>query len=77
MLDTYIHITLITSSTVTKHQHNTMPDETQYFESKSRLCALISITSARPVALSLPHTAWVKLNYLQTGVEKFYSSMYK
>ena len=34
-------------------------------------------TGARPVGMGLSQAAWVKLNRLRTGVERFYSSMHK
>ena len=34
------------------------------------------MTSTRPVRMSLPQTAWVSPNHLQTGVEEFYLSMH-
>ena len=35
------------------------------------------MTSTRPDGLSLPPTAWVKLNRLRSGIERFHSSMHK
>ena len=35
------------------------------------------MTSFRSVGISLPQTAWVKLNCLQTGVVQFHSCMHK
>ena len=49
----------------------------EYCENTSRLCAFIPRTSGRPIGMSLPHTAWVKLNRRCTGVGQFYSSMHK
>ena len=50
---------------------------TEYCESTSRLCAFIPIMSARPAGLSLPQTAWVKLNHLWIGVGQFHLFMHK
>ena len=51
----------------------------EYCDSTSRLCVFIPRTSARPVGLRLPQTAWVRLNfnYLQTGVQQFHLFMHK
>ena len=51
--------------------------KTEYCEGASRLFAFVAGTGARPVGMSLPRTAWVKLNRLQTSVGQFYSSMHK
>ena len=49
----------------------------EYCENTSRLRVFILKTSAKPFGMSLPRTAWVKLNYLQIGVDRFHSSMHK
>ena len=51
--------------------------KTEYWENASRLRAFVPETGARPVGMSLPRAAWVKLNRLRTGVERFHSSMHK
>ena len=48
----------------------------EYCDNTSRLRVFISRTSAKPVGMSLPRTAWVKLNCLQTGVGRYHSSMH-
>ena len=49
----------------------------EYCENASRLRAFVPETSARPVGMSLPRVAWIKLNRLRTGVGRFHSSMHK
>ena len=49
----------------------------EYCENTSRLRVFISRTSAKPVGMSLPRTAWVKLNILRTSIPQFHSFMYK
>ena len=51
--------------------------KTEYCENASRLRAFVPEIGARPVGMGLPQAAWVKLNRLQTGVGRFYSSMHK
>ena len=51
--------------------------KTEYCENASRLRAFVPETGARPVGMGLPRVAWVKLNRLRTGVERFHSSMLK
>ena len=51
--------------------------KTEYCENVSMLRAFVPGTSARPVGMSLPRAAWVKLNRLPTGVGRFHSSMHK
>ena len=51
--------------------------KTEYCENASRLRAFVPETGARPVGMSLPRVAWVKLNCLPTGVGRFHSSMHK
>ena len=51
--------------------------KTEYCENASRLRAFVPETGARPVGMGLPRVAWVTLNHLRTGVERFHSSIYK
>ena len=51
--------------------------KTEYYKNASRLCAFVSGIGARPIGMGLPQAAWVKLNYLWTGVGGFHSSMHK
>ena len=51
--------------------------KTEYCKNASRLRAFVPGTGARPVGMGLPQAAWVKLNCLQTGVERFHLSMHK
>ena len=51
--------------------------KTEYCENASKLRAFVLETSARPVGMGLPKTAWVKLNCLWTGVKQFHSSIHK
>ena len=62
----------IRASERTNHKWNA-----EYCENTSRLRVFIPRTSARPVGMSLPRTAWVKLNRLRTGVGRFHLSMHK
>ena len=62
----------IRASEWTNHKWNA-----EYCESASRLRAFVPGTSVRPVGMSLPRAAWVKLNRLRTGVGRFHSSMHK
>ena len=64
----------IRASKWTNHKWKT---ETEYCENASRLRAFVPGTGARPVGMSLPRAAWVKLNRLRTVVERFHSSMHK
>ena len=49
----------------------------EYSKSMSALHVFIPKVSTRPMGMSLPRAAWVKLNRLRSGVGRFYSSMYK
>ena len=51
--------------------------KTKYCENASRLCGFVPQIGARPVGMGLPREAWVKLNRLQTSVERFHWSMHK
>ena len=62
----------IRASEWTNHKRNA-----EYYENASRLRAFVPRTDARPVGMGLPRAAGVKLNRLQTGVGRFYSSMHK
>ena len=62
----------IRTSEWTNHKWNV-----EYCENAFRLRAFVPETSARPVGMGLPRAAWVKLNHLWTGVERFHSSMHK
>ena len=62
----------IRASGWTNHKWNA-----EYCENASRLHAFVPGTSARPVGMSLPRAAWVKLNRLRTGVGRFHSCMHK
>ena len=62
----------IRASEWTNHKWNA-----EYCEDASRLRDFMPETDARPVGISLPRPAWVKLNRLQTGVGRFHSSMHK
>ena len=50
---------------------------TEYCENIPRLPAFIPMTSIKPVGMSFPQTAWVKLNCLRTDGGQFHSSMHK
>ena len=49
----------------------------EYCENTSRLFVFIPRTSARPVGMSLPQTAWFKLSHLWTVVVWLHLSMHK
>ena len=49
----------------------------EYCENISRLSVFIPKTRARPVGVSLPRAAWVKLNRLRTDFGQFYLFMHK
>ena len=65
----------IRASEWTNHKWNA--EYCEYCENSSRLRVFMPRTSGRPVGMSLPPTAWVKLNRLHTGVKRFHSSMHK
>ena len=62
----------IRASEWTNHKWNA-----DYCKNAFRLRAFVPRTGARPVGMSLPRAAWVKLNRLRTGVGCFHSSMHK
>ena len=49
----------------------------EYSERTTGLHAFIPRVSTRPLGMSLPRAAWVRLNRLRSGVGRFGSSMYK
>ena len=51
--------------------------DTKYSKSMAALGVYIPRVSTRPIGMSWTRTAWVKLNRLLTGVERFGSSMHK
>ena len=62
----------ISASERTNHKWNT-----EYCENASRLRVFVPGTGARPVGMGLLRAAWVKLNRMRTGFERFHSSMHK
>ena len=46
-------------------------------DNAARLRVFVPRTGARPVGMGLPQAVWVKLNFLQTCVGQFHSSMHK
>ena len=62
----------IRASEWTNHKWNA-----EYCKNASRLRAFVPWNGARSVGMDLPRAAWVKLNRLRTGVERFHSSMHK
>ena len=49
----------------------------KYCEGQSELRLLVPRPSAKPLGMGLPRPAWVQLNSLRTGVERFQSFMHK
>ena len=49
----------------------------EYCKNAFRLRAFVPRNGSRPVGMSLPQAAWIKLNGLRTGVGRFHSSMHK
>ena len=49
----------------------------EYCKNASRLHAFVPGTGAKPVGMDLSPEAWVKFNWLQTGVGQFHLSMHK
>ena len=50
---------------------------TKYSQGQSKLCVFVPRSSTKPLDMGLPRPAWVRLNYLCTGVGRFQSSIYK
>ena len=51
--------------------------DTKHFKSTSALCVYIPKVSTRPIEMCWTRTAWVKLNRLRSGVERFGSFIQK
>ena len=49
----------------------------EYRKGVSRLYAFVPGIGAKPVGIGLPQAAWVKLNHLWTGIERFHLSMHR
>ena len=71
LLDNFVELDIRTSEW-TNDKWNS-----EYSKNSSRLRVFVARTGGRPVEMGLSREAWIKLNFLRTGVGRFHSSMRK